>query len=78
MTNLNYNINVPKNLDIVITCGGAVGGAYGLGVLKMIKELEKNNIIKINSILGSSIGSILGAHYLNDSLDNLEKTFNAI
>ena len=32
MTNLNYKLDIPKNLDLVITGGGAVGGAYGLGV----------------------------------------------
>ena len=78
MTNLNYKVDIPKNLDLVITGGGAVGGAYGLGVLKMIKELEKKNIVIINSISASSIGSILGAHYLNDSLDEFEKIFNKI
>ena len=69
---------VPKNIDIVITGGGARGGVWGLGILKFIKELEEKKIIKVNSFSGSSVGSVLGAYYLNNTLDRFEEKTNNV
>jgi hypothetical protein len=63
----------PKIINLIISGGGGIGGMWGLGTLYYIKKLEKLNIIKISTISGSSIGSILGAHYLNNSLEEFEQ-----
>jgi NTE family protein len=49
------------------------GGAKGLAHIGVIKTLEKNNI-PIDFIAGSSIGSLIGAHYAaHKDVDKLEK-----
>ena len=69
------NIKIPKKPKVVnlfISGGGAVGGVYGLGILNLIKKLEEKKIIKVCSISGSSIGSLLGCYYFDNKLDVLE------
>jgi hypothetical protein len=66
--NMPKNINMPIELDLVLS-GGAFNGSYILGCLYYIKELEKQNLVKIKRISGSSIGSILGLLYFSNQLD---------
>ena len=61
-----------KKINLIVSGGGCTGGFYGIGVLHYFKELEKNNKVKIVSISGCSVGSLLGLHYLNNSLNDLE------
>lgn len=63
----------PKEVNLFISGGGATGLLYGLGILNLIKDLEKKNYIKIKSISGASAGSVLGYYYLNNKLEYLEK-----
>lgn len=59
-----------KRIEIdLILSGGMFNGAYTLGSLFYLKELEKKNIIQIKRISCSSVGSILGLLYLIDQLD---------
>lgn len=61
--------NTPLQLDVILE-GGAFNGGYELGVCYFLKEMEKQNIIKVNRISGASIGSIIGLLYFLDILDN--------
>ena len=49
-----------KRLKIGLALGS--GGAKGLAHIGVLKTLEANNI-PIDFIAGSSIGSLIGAHY---------------
>lgn len=69
----NLIINLPKHKKIIqidlILSGGLFNGCYTLGALYYLKKLEKKNIIHINRISCSSVGSILGLLYIIDKLD---------
>lgn len=64
-----------KKVALVLSGGGAKGFAH-IGVLR---ELEKNNI-KIDCIVGNSIGAIIGAlysvGYTPDEIENIMKKLN--
>jgi hypothetical protein len=59
--------NKITKLDIVLE-GGCMNGAYEIGGLLLIKELEKRNNIKVSRISGSSVGSFVGFLYLTNNL----------
>ena len=59
---------LPKNIDLILD-GGAFNGAFGYGILIYLKELEKLKLLQIDRISGTSIGSIFGAIYLTNTLD---------
>jgi hypothetical protein len=65
----------PIIIDLVLD-GGAFNGAYLVGALFFLKEMEKQKYIKINRISGSSIGSIIALLYLTDSLHLVTKLSN--
>jgi hypothetical protein len=69
------NCKTPIIIDLVLD-GGAFNGAYLVGALFFLKEMEKHNYIKINRISGSSIGSIIALLYLTDSLHLVSKLSN--
>lgn len=78
--NLFENIQKPKEpqqIDIVLE-GGSNNGYYELGILLFLKELEKENYIQVNRISGASIGSYMGYHYFNDSLEETTKIFKVM
>lgn len=60
--------NIPKKIDLVLD-GGAFNGAFQLGALLYLKELERNKMIEINKISGVSVGSMLGVAFILDKLD---------
>ena len=76
----NYNVeefvnNLPEpryteNIDMVCD-SGAFNGSYLLGVLFYLKELERKNFIKINSVSGASIGSLMGCMYILNKLNKI-------
>ena len=76
LKDLNLNIllkNLDKNkflfdLDLVLE-GGCMNGAYEIGGLMLIKELEKLEYFKIKRISGASVGGYAGFLYLIDKLD---------
>lgn len=65
--NVNIN-NVPTEIDLVLD-GGAFNGGYQLGALMYLKQMERNNIIKIKRISGASIGAVLGFLFIIDDLE---------
>ncbi len=69
--------NIPVEIDLVLE-GGGFNGSYELGVLLMLKEMEKLNYIKINRFSGTSIGALLCFLYLIDDLDNYITYYNSI
>jgi hypothetical protein len=58
----------PIEIDLVLD-GGVFNASFTIGALYFLKEMEKQNIIKIKRISGCSIGSVLGLLYLIDKLD---------
>jgi hypothetical protein len=59
--------NIPSRIDLILD-GGAFNGAYQMGTLLYLKEMEATTPLKIKRISGTSIGSVLGALYLLDKL----------
>jgi len=65
------NLNKEKfffDLDLVLE-GGCMNGAYEVGGLTLIKELEKLGHFKIDRISGASVGSYAGFLYLINKLE---------
>tara|TARA_R110002074_G_scaffold208531_2_gene377256 strand:- start:307 stop:1230 length:924 start_codon:yes stop_codon:yes gene_type:complete len=60
--------NIITDLDIVLE-GGCMNGAYEIGGLLLIKELEKKNNIRVERISGTSIGALVAFLYLTDNLN---------
>tara|TARA_Y100000389_G_C17463642_1_gene523700 strand:+ start:1237 stop:2157 length:921 start_codon:yes stop_codon:yes gene_type:complete len=60
----NYIVN---DINLILD-GGAFNGGYQLGILLYLKELENKKIININKISGCSVGAIMGAMYISNSL----------
>lgn len=60
--NFNYNI------DLVLE-GGCMNGAYELGGLMLLKELEKKGKLKVKRLSGASVGSFISLLYALDKLD---------
>ena len=65
------------DLDLVLE-GGCMNGAYEIGGLILIKELEKLNYFNIKRISGASVGGYAGFLYLIDKLDVYIKEYNAM
>ena len=61
---------IPQNINLIID-GGAFNCAFSYGCLSYIKQLERENLTKVNKISGCSIGAMLGYMYLTDTLDYL-------
>jgi len=73
--------NVPLPLtdpiDLVIG-GGAFNGAYGLGAILVVKELEKQDKVKIERVSGCSVGGLLALAYFTDIGQDIEEIFSAM
>jgi hypothetical protein len=68
------NVKSPLILDLVLD-GGVFNGSYLIGALYFLKEMEKQNYIKINRISGCSIGSVAAFLYFIDSLDLMSQLY---
>lgn len=78
--NLISNIEKPEKpleLDLILE-GGAFNGSYELGICYFLREMEKQNYIKINRISGASIGSVIGLCYILDKLDKYYDAYNSM
>ena len=65
--------NKEKLMDAaVILSGGAIRGAFQVGVLKKISELVKAKLMKVKMITGSSVGGLNGSLYAQDGIRILE------
>lgn len=58
----------------LVLSGGGLKGAYEVGVYKALQELN----IKVDAIVGSSIGAINGAYFLQDDLSKIEDLYSNI
>ncbi len=58
----------------VVLGGGGTKGAYQVGAWKAIKELG----IKVNTIVGVSIGALNGAMFIQDEIEKSEELYNNI
>lgn len=70
----NIDFSLENPIDIVIS-GGAFNGAYGLGAVLVIKELEKQKKIRIERVSGCSVGGVLALLYFTDIGSELESLF---
>lgn len=66
--NLQDRSDFPIEIDLVLS-GGAFNGSYIIGALYYLKEMERQKLITVKRISGSSIGSISGLLYFSDRLD---------
>ena len=64
--NLNQKL-IPENINVIVD-GGAFNGAYAIGTLLYLKQLEKQKLTTINKVSGTSIGAILSFLFITDSL----------
>lgn len=55
-------------IDLVLE-GGCMNGAYEIGGLILLKELENNNRVCINRLSGASVGSFVSLLYLTNNLE---------
>lgn len=74
--NLNKK-SLPKKVNLILD-GGAFNGAYTFGSILYLKEMEKKNLIKIDKLSGTSIGSLLSVLYFYDKLDILFHVYENI
>ena len=60
--------HIPKKLNLILE-GGCMNGAYEIGGLTLLKELEKKNLTSIEKISGASVGAYAGFLFLTDKLN---------
>jgi predicted acylesterase/phospholipase RssA len=60
--------HIPKKLNLILE-GGCMNGAYEIGGLTLLKELEKKELTSIEKISGASVGAYAGFLFLTDSLN---------
>jgi predicted acylesterase/phospholipase RssA len=59
---INEIMSVPKNRDILVLSGGSSKGVAQLGALHCLKKY--NMLSKVNTIAGTSVGSMVGLFYI--------------
>ena len=67
--------DIPYTLDIILE-PGSFNGAYEVGGLIFIRELEKNKYFKVGRISGSSIGAFAGFLYFTNNLDRFVEIYD--
>lgn len=60
--------HIPKKLNLILE-GGCMNGAYEIGGLTLLKELEKKKLTTIEKISGASVGAYAGFLFLTDNLN---------
>lgn len=80
ITNLPNNITDVKKTKVIdlVLDGGIFNGSYLVGALYFLKEMEKQNYIKIERVSGCSVGSIVGFLYFIDGLDLMSKFYEIV
>lgn len=69
--------NEITEIDIVLE-GGCMNGAYEIGGLLLIRELDKAGHIKVMRISGSSVGSFVGLLFLTNNLQEYINRYQEI
>ena len=62
--------NLPPEVDLILD-GGAFNGAYTIGMLLYISELEKTERLRVKRLSGCSMGAIFAVGYATGFLDTL-------
>jgi predicted acylesterase/phospholipase RssA len=70
----NVTVSIKKPIDLIIS-GGAFNGAYGLGSIMFLKELESQGKLKIERVSGSSVGALIALAYICDIDSIVEEAF---
>ena len=82
----NLMLNLPKKnnnktkieeINVVLD-GGIFNGSYLTGALYFLKEMEKQNYLRINKISSCSISSVCALLYCVDALDLMTEMYNII
>ena len=60
-------LHIPKKLNLILE-GGCMNGAYEIGGLTLIKELENKKLTEIDKISGASVGAYAGFLFFTDNL----------
>jgi len=71
------NIKTPMKLDIVLE-GGLFNGSFHAGALFFLKEMENRNIIKVERISGTSIGSLMAFLYFSNNLSIISELYHLL
>jgi hypothetical protein len=66
--NINHK-HIPKKINLILE-GGCMNGAYEIGGLMFIKQLECKKLTKVEKISGASVGAYAGFLYLTNNLNN--------
>ena len=70
----NVTVSIKKPIDLIIS-GGAFNGAYGLGSVMFLKELESQGKLKIKRVSGTSVGAFIALAYVCDIDIMVEEAF---
>lgn len=70
INNISFSKNKQREKINLILDSGLFNGAYLIGSLYFLKELEKKQYVKIDKISGCSIGSVIAVLYYVDLLDS--------
>lgn len=76
-TNKSENKNTIEDINVVLD-GGIFNGSYLTGALYFLKEMEKQNYVRINKISCCSISSVCALLYYVDALDLMTDMYNII
>jgi hypothetical protein len=76
INNISFLKNKQREKINIILDSGLFNGAYIIGSLYFLKELEKKQYVKIDKISGCSIGSIIAVLYYVDLLDSFNDIYN--
>lgn len=76
INNISFSKNKQREKINLILDSGLFNGAYLIGSLYFLKELEKKQYVKIDKISGCSIGSIIAVLYYGDLLDSCNNIYN--
>jgi predicted patatin/cPLA2 family phospholipase len=60
--------HIPKKLNLILE-GGCMNGAYEIGGLTLLKEMEKKKLTTIEKISGASVGAYAGFLFLTNNLN---------
>lgn len=67
----------PENI-LLVTEGGAFNGSYLMGVYYFLREMQRQNLIRVHRISSCSVSTLCGLLFLLDRLDLYEKVHRQV
>ena len=67
----------PENI-LLVTEGGAFNGSYLMGVYYFLREMQRQNLIRVHRISSCSVSTPCGLLFLLDRLDLYEKVHRQV